>query len=247
LASRNGVTSDGSAPRPGSLPEILHSALTRLRRNHADVDAIAVAPAVTVTSEGEPGAPPSHRRPHCAMVSSCCGPRHRPSTDQLSKRLKQEETGEVHRSNSAIPVRMPRDGVRFASLLPILLLPESSRARVAVSAPKSMSLPTIVREHLSSETLRRHWKFELASRATYNASSSNALFLIFFQRSPRIHSRPAFQRTLLRWYDQNRRDLPWRRTRRPLSHLVIRDYAATNRVAAVPSTHRLFLERSLTS
>ena len=39
---------------------------------------------------------------------------------------------------------MPRDGVRLASLFRYSL-PESSRARVAVSAPKSMSLPTIVR------------------------------------------------------------------------------------------------------
>jgi uncharacterized membrane protein YbjE (DUF340 family) len=39
---------------------------------------------------------------------------------------------------------MPRDGVRFASLLPILAA-RKQRARVAVSAATSMSLPTIAR------------------------------------------------------------------------------------------------------
>jgi A/G-specific adenine glycosylase len=55
--------------------------------------------------------------------------------------------------------------------------------------------------------------------------------------------RPAFQRTLLRWYDQNRRDLPWRRTRDPYRIWLSEIMLQQTRVAAVLEHYRLFLER----
>ncbi len=55
-------------------------------------------------------------------------------------------------------------------------------------------------------------------------------------------ARPAFQRALLRWYDHNRRDLPWRRTRDPYRIWLSEIMLQQTRVAAVLEHYRLFLE-----
>ena len=54
---------------------------------------------------------------------------------------------------------------------------------------------------------------------------------------------PAFRRALLGWYDQNRRDLPWRRTRDPYRIWLSEIMLQQTRVAAVLEHYRLFLER----
>ena len=54
---------------------------------------------------------------------------------------------------------------------------------------------------------------------------------------------PAFRRALLGWYDQNRRDLPWRRTRDPYRIWISEIMLQQTRVAAVLEHYRLFLER----
>src|SRR5258707_8308810 len=52
---------------------------------------------------------------------------------------------------------------------------------------------------------------------------------------------PDFQSALLRWYDRNRRDLPWRRTRDPYRIWVSEIMLQQTRVAAVLEHYRLFL------
>src|SRR5882724_10723015 len=54
---------------------------------------------------------------------------------------------------------------------------------------------------------------------------------------------PDFQSALLRWYDRNRRDLPWRRTRDPYRIWLSEIMLQQTRVAAVLEHYRLFLER----
>jgi A/G-specific adenine glycosylase len=53
----------------------------------------------------------------------------------------------------------------------------------------------------------------------------------------------AFQHALLRWYDANRRDLPWRKTRNPYRIWVSEIMLQQTRVAAVLEHYRLFLKR----
>jgi len=53
----------------------------------------------------------------------------------------------------------------------------------------------------------------------------------------------AFRRVLLRWYDHNRRDLPWRRTRDPYRIWLSEIMLQQTRVAAVLDHYRVFLER----
>jgi A/G-specific adenine glycosylase len=53
----------------------------------------------------------------------------------------------------------------------------------------------------------------------------------------------AFRRALLRWYDQNRRDLPWRETRDPYRIWLSEIMLQQTRVAAVLEYYRTFLER----
>ncbi len=53
----------------------------------------------------------------------------------------------------------------------------------------------------------------------------------------------AFRRTLLGWYDQHRRDLPWRETREPYRIWLSEIMLQQTRVAAVLEHYRLFLER----
>jgi len=53
----------------------------------------------------------------------------------------------------------------------------------------------------------------------------------------------AFGRALLRWYDLNRRDLPWRKTRDPYRVWVSEIMLQQTRVAAVLDHYRIFLER----
>ena len=56
-------------------------------------------------------------------------------------------------------------------------------------------------------------------------------------------SLPGFRRALLRWYDQNRRDLPWRKTRDPYRIWLSEIMLQQTRVAAVVGYYRMFLER----
>ncbi len=53
----------------------------------------------------------------------------------------------------------------------------------------------------------------------------------------------AFRRALLRWYDLNRRDLPWRNTRDPYRIWLSEIMLQQTRVAAVLEYYRVFLER----
>ena len=52
-----------------------------------------------------------------------------------------------------------------------------------------------------------------------------------------------FRRALLRWYDQHRRDLPWRATRDPYRIWLSEIMLQQTRVAAVLEHYRIFLER----
>lgn len=52
-----------------------------------------------------------------------------------------------------------------------------------------------------------------------------------------------FRRTLLRWYEKNRRDLPWRRNRDPYRIWVSEIMLQQTRVAAVLQRYEQFLER----
>jgi A/G-specific adenine glycosylase len=52
-----------------------------------------------------------------------------------------------------------------------------------------------------------------------------------------------FRRALLRWYDQHRRDLPWRDTRDPYPIWLSEIMLQQTRVAAVLDHYRIFLER----
>ena len=52
-----------------------------------------------------------------------------------------------------------------------------------------------------------------------------------------------FRRALLAWYDANRRDLPWRRTRDPYAIWLSEIMLQQTRVAAVLEHYRIFLER----
>jgi A/G-specific adenine glycosylase len=52
-----------------------------------------------------------------------------------------------------------------------------------------------------------------------------------------------FRRTLLGWYDQHRRDLPWRQTRDPYAVWLSEIMLQQTRVAAVLDHYRIFLER----
>lgn len=54
---------------------------------------------------------------------------------------------------------------------------------------------------------------------------------------------PRFRRELLAWYDANRRDLPWRRTRDPYAIWLSEVMLQQTRVAAVLDHYRIFLER----
>lgn len=54
---------------------------------------------------------------------------------------------------------------------------------------------------------------------------------------------PQFRRALLRWYDANRRDLPWRRTRDPYAIWVSEIMLQQTRVAAVVERYTLFMKR----
>ena len=55
--------------------------------------------------------------------------------------------------------------------------------------------------------------------------------------------RGRFRRALLGWYDKNRRDLPWRRTRDPYAIWLSEIMLQQTRVAAVLDHYRIFLER----
>jgi A/G-specific adenine glycosylase len=71
------------------------------------------------------------------------------------------------------------------------------------------------------------------------AASQNAAQL----RESENPALPAFRHALLRWYDANRRDLPWRKTRNPYRIWVSEIMLQQTRVAAVLEHYRLFLKR----
>ena len=54
---------------------------------------------------------------------------------------------------------------------------------------------------------------------------------------------PDFRNALLNWYDQNRRDLPWRRTRDPYRIWISEIMLQQTRVAAVLEHYEVFLKR----
>lgn len=60
---------------------------------------------------------------------------------------------------------------------------------------------------------------------------------------PRRSNLFSFRRALLRWYDGNRRDLPWRRTSDPYRIWISEIMLQQTRVAAVLDHYRTFLER----
>ena len=63
------------------------------------------------------------------------------------------------------------------------------------------------------------------------------------QGSLGLHSLPQLQRALLAWYDQNRRDLPWRKSRDPYRIWVSEIMLQQTRVAAVLPRYEKFLRR----
>jgi A/G-specific adenine glycosylase len=60
---------------------------------------------------------------------------------------------------------------------------------------------------------------------------------------PEIRNRPRLRRALLQWYDQNRRDLPWRKTRDPYRIWVSEIMLQQTRVAAVIERYERFLKK----
>ena len=62
-------------------------------------------------------------------------------------------------------------------------------------------------------------------------------------RKAGVHNAKSFHRALLRWYDQHRRDLPWRKIRDPYRVWVSEIMLQQTRVAAVIEHYRIFLER----
>jgi len=64
-----------------------------------------------------------------------------------------------------------------------------------------------------------------------------------FSDSPAGNGTAAFRRALLRWYDRNRRDLPWRETRDPYRIWLSEIMLQQTRVAAVVQHYRVFVER----
>ena len=61
--------------------------------------------------------------------------------------------------------------------------------------------------------------------------------------SPAGKDLATFRRALLRWYDQHRRNLPWRKTRDPYRVWLSEIMLQQTRVAAVLDHYRIFLER----
>src|SRR5438874_12631440 len=62
-------------------------------------------------------------------------------------------------------------------------------------------------------------------------------------RTVHIRRLPQLRRSLLRWYDQNRRDLPWRKTRDPYRIWVSEIMLQQTRVAAVLPRYEKFFRR----
>src|SRR5689334_21732569 len=58
-----------------------------------------------------------------------------------------------------------------------------------------------------------------------------------------VERMPKFRRALLRWYDDNRRDLPWRSTRDPYRIWISEIMLQQTRVAAVLPRYEKFLQR----
>ena len=58
-----------------------------------------------------------------------------------------------------------------------------------------------------------------------------------------VERMPTFRRALLRWYDDNRRDLPWRSTRDPYRIWISEIMLQQTRVAAVLPRYEKFLQR----
>ena len=66
------------------------------------------------------------------------------------------------------------------------------------------------------------------------------------QRAPEIRTsidRPRFRRALLHWFDRNKRDLPWRKTRDPYRVWLSEIMLQQTRVAAVAEHYERFLRR----
>ncbi len=79
-----------------------------------------------------------------------------------------------------------------------------------------------------------------ASRFRFEKSCASALYNRDCMTTAQLRS---LRRTLLRWYDQNRRDLPWRRNRDPYPVWVSEIMLQQTRVAAVLDHYARFLRR----
>jgi A/G-specific adenine glycosylase len=85
-------------------------------------------------------------------------------------------------------------------------------------------------------------RFESGRRETYNSVFMSSTPDLYPRHAAAIPER-AFRRTLLLWYDKNRRDLPWRKTREPYRIWISEIMLQQTRVAAVLEHYRLFLQR----
>ena len=74
-------------------------------------------------------------------------------------------------------------------------------------------------------------------------TKSSSLFTTKAQRRRGLHGKALFGRLLLRWYDANKRDLPWRKDRDPYRVWISEIMLQQTRVAAVVEYYRRFLEK----
>jgi A/G-specific adenine glycosylase len=85
---------------------------------------------------------------------------------------------------------------------------------------------------------------EVASSPASNKKSAKRLEKIAQKLTGKEGARPrvVFRRALLTWYDEHRRDLPWRRTRDPYAIWISEIMLQQTRVAAVLEHYKVFLE-----
>src|SRR5512142_76324 len=84
---------------------------------------------------------------------------------------------------------------------------------------------------------------KLASRAKPSGVDRPSVFLREGECKLEESTHRPFRRALLTWYDENKRDLPWRRTRDPYRVWVSEIMLQQTRVAAVVEYYERFLLR----
>ncbi len=82
-----------------------------------------------------------------------------------------------------------------------------------------------------------------AARATAVSTATSNRVEMRLAASSSSKGLSAFRRALLNWYDKNRRDLPWRKTRDPYRIWLSEIMLQQTRVVAVLEHYRLFLKR----